>query len=169
MLIRPATLQDAAALRDLTERTFRDTYAAFNTPENMERHVRQKFGLDQIQAELSDGQLSHWVVEEEKHLIGFAKLVKDHHATGLESHKAIEVERFYIDRKFHGRGLGAYLMDACVEYAQQQSFTAIWLGVWEHNPNAIAFYEKQGFVRFGAHTFVLGEDVQTDFLVWKRL
>ena len=82
---------------------------------------------------------------------------------------SLEVERIYIRPAFKRRGLGKYLIDKAIEIARAQGKQLIWLGVWEHNVNAIAFYEKMGFVRTGAHSFFMGEDEQTDFIMTKKL
>ena len=82
---------------------------------------------------------------------------------------SLEVERIYIRPAFKRRGLGKYLIDKAIEIARAQGKKLIWLGVWEHNVNAIAFYEKMGFVHTGAHSFFMGDDEQTDFIMTKKL
>ncbi|MEI7582510.1 GNAT family N-acetyltransferase [Runella sp.] len=167
--ITPATLSDAPTLRDLMERTFVDTYEQFNTPENMQQYVASHFGLTQVEQELRDEKVQYLVMKQNERLIGFAKLVKDHSAEGLEGHKVVELERIYVTRTHHGQKLGAKLMQACLDWSKNAGFETIWLGVWEHNPKALAFYEKMGFQRFGEHVFVLGTEVQNDFLMKKEL
>ncbi|RFS15443.1 GNAT family N-acetyltransferase [Emticicia sp. C21] len=165
MLIRLATLADAPNLRELSEITFRDTYTAHNTSENMERHVAKNFSLNQIETELQDSTNQYVVCEDGQNLIAFVKLVKNHSTKGLLEEKVVEIERIYVRKEFHGQQLGRKLIDFCTDWAKGQRFEVIWLGVWEHNPNAIKFYEKMGYVRFGEHTFTLGDDVQTDFVM----
>jgi GNAT superfamily N-acetyltransferase len=75
---------------------------------------------------------------------------------------AIEIWRFYVDRPWHGLGLAQTLMSAVRECAVQKGARTLWLGVWEKNPRAIAFYEKCGFRDVGAHDFWVGSDRQTD-------
>jgi ribosomal protein S18 acetylase RimI-like enzyme len=169
MLIRLATLTDSPRLRELSEITFRDTYTAYNTPENMERHVAKNFSFQQIETELQDSTNQYVVCENEDNLIAFVKLVKNHSTKGLTEEKVVEIERIYVRKEFHGQQLGRKLIDFCTVWAKEQGFEVIWLGVWEHNPNAIKFYEKMGYVRFGEHTFTLGDDVQTDYVMKKRI
>lgn len=169
MLIRLATLNDALRLRDLSEITFRDTYTAYNTPENMEHHVAKNFSLQQIEKELQDATNQYVVCEDAAHLIAFVKLVKNHLTKGLTEEKVVEIERIYVLKDFHGQQLGRKLIDFCTSCAKEQGFEVIWLGVWENNHNAMKFYEKMGFERFGEHTFVLGDDVQTDHVMKKYL
>jgi GNAT superfamily N-acetyltransferase len=167
--ISPATLSDAPALRDLMEQTFVDTYARYNTPENMQQYVASHFGLAQVEQELRDEKVQYLVMKHHEQLIGFAKLVKDHSAEGLEGQKVAELERIYVTRVHHGQKLGAKLMQACLEWSKEAGFETVWLGVWEQNHKALAFYEKMGFQRFGEHVFVLGTEVQNDFLMKKEL
>ncbi|TAG21733.1 MAG: GNAT family N-acetyltransferase [Cytophagia bacterium] len=169
MHIRPALLTDAPALRNLSETTFVDTYAAFNTPENLQLHVAQHFNLSQIERELQQENFAYFVVESENGLVAFAKLVLNHAAKGLENERVVEMERFYVLRAFHGQQVAQQLMDFCCVWATERQFGTIWLGVWEHNPRGIRFYEKMNFTPFGTHIFQLGLDPQTDILVKRRL
>ena len=81
----------------------------------------------------------------------------------------IEIERIYVRKEYLGKKVGGLLMKKCLELAQQKGYTLVWLGVWEHNAKAIAFYEKWGFEKFGSHAFLLGNDLQTDWLMKKNL
>ncbi len=167
--IRLAQIYDTTRLCDLSEVTFRDTYSAFNTAENMDNHVATKFTFDVILHELQNPDYQYIVIENEGNLIGFAKLVFNHAEGEIDPKESVEVERFYVLKGFHGQNLGRKLMDFCCEWSVKKGFKTIWLGVWEHNPNAIAFYERMGFDKYGNHVFVLGEDVQNDYLVKKGL
>ncbi len=169
MLIRLATPADAPRLRELSEITFRDTYTEYNTPENMEKHVAKNFSLSQLETELVDSKNQYMVCENGKDLIAFVKLVKDHSIEGLNEERVVEIERIYVLKAFHGQQLGRKLIDFCTEWAKGQGFDVIWLGVWEHNQNALKFYEKMGYVRFGEHTFLLGDEVQTDYVMKKSI
>jgi GNAT superfamily N-acetyltransferase len=163
--IQLAHLSDALALRDLMEQTFVDTYAVFNTPEEMQKHITKHFNLGQVEQELRDEKVQYLLMQQNKQLIGFAKLIKDHSAKGLEGKKVVEIERIYVARAHHGQKLGAKLMQACLDWSKDAGFETVWLGVWEQNPKALTFYEKIGFQRFGEHEFVLGTEVQNDFLM----
>jgi ribosomal protein S18 acetylase RimI-like enzyme len=82
---------------------------------------------------------------------------------------AIEIERIYADKDYVGKNVGKLLMKTCINMAKERGHTFIWLGVWENNPRAIAFYEKYGFEKFGSHPFLLGSDLQTDLLMKKKI
>lgn len=168
-IIRRARPSDDQALSALMEKTFVDTYASFNTPENMQLHISTYFALPQVQNELKDEDAEYLVIEKKDELIGFAKLVKNHSVKELEDKKTVEIARIYVAQAYHGQQLGARLMQTCLSQAKNLGAEAVWLGVWEHNPNAQRFYEKMGFQRFGEHVFTLGTEVQNDFLMKKEL
>ncbi|AEI51613.1 GNAT family N-acetyltransferase [Runella slithyformis] len=167
--IRLAQRSDAQALCALMKQTFMDTYASFNTPENMQLHIASHFALAQIQTELQEEDVQYLVIEHWAELIGFAKLVQNHSAKGLEDKITVEVARIYVAKAYHGQRLGAQLMQDCLNRAKGLGAETVWLGVWEHNPKAIRFYEKMGFQRFGEHVFMLGTEVQNDFLLKKEV
>lgn len=168
-IVKPATLQDAQALRDLCEQTFIDTYAVYNTPENMALHIATKFTLEQIQTELSDTSVQYLLLKKAGQLIGFTKLIKNHAPKELSSENAIEIERFYVDKAFHGQNFGKHLMQSSLDWCTKSGFETVWLGVWEENARALRFYTKMGFEKIGEHVFVLGTEVQNDYVMAFKL
>lgn len=168
-IYRTPTLNDIEAICFLSEKTFRDTYSEFNTPENMEEHIARNFSRHQIEIELQDADCQYFIIESDTKIVAFAKLQKEHSTTGLEGKNVVEIERFYVDKNQQGQQLGRKLMEYCVEWANENNFETIWLGVWENNTNAIKFYQKMGFDFLSKHTFVLGTEEQTDFTMKKDL
>jgi ribosomal protein S18 acetylase RimI-like enzyme len=159
VIIRRATPEDAAALAALALKTFVDTFAATNRAEDLDVYVREFFGEAQQRREIENPDLVTLVVEQEAALIAFAQLrPTSGHAAG-----DVEVVRFYVDRAHHGQGIAQTLMSAVLAEARSLAGTTLWLGVWEYNARAIAFYTKCGFVKVGSHPFILGSDLQTDW------
>jgi diamine N-acetyltransferase len=169
VVIRPAGVLDAPWLATLAERTFRETYNAHNTPENMERYVAEHFGPALQAAELADPRVVTLVAEVDGHPAGYAQLGRGAPPACVTGADPLEVIRFYVDRPWHGRGLAQTLMAAAAEHARAAGWRTLWLGVWERNPRAIAFYRKCGFVEVGTHTFVLGTDHQRDLVLARPL
>ena len=89
--------------------------------------------------------------------------------TELQDDKALEIERIYVLKEFHGKNVGQILYNKAIEIAKQNKADYVWLGVWEENPRAIAFYKKNGFVEFDKHIFKLGDDEQTDIMMKLKL
>lgn len=167
--IRRASAADAANLAALAERTFRDTFTEVNTPENMAAHAAASYGIDKQREEIESDRIRTLLVELDGVVAGYAQLRNGHHPDCVSAENAIELWRFYIDRSGIGRGLAQRLMQAVVVEAAEWNGRALWLGVWERNPRAIAFYRKCGFVEVGAHVFRLGDDAQTDLIMQREL
>ena len=159
MILRRATSEDAAALAALALKTFLDTFAAVNRAEDMDVYIREFFGETQQRREIENPQLVTLVVEQDDALIAYAQVRRTPEAAAGD----VEVVRFYVEQSHHGRGIAQTLMDAVFAEARTLGATTLWLGVWEHNYRAIAFYRKCGFAKVGAHAFILGSDLQTDW------
>jgi ribosomal protein S18 acetylase RimI-like enzyme len=166
--IRTAEVSDARELAVLAETTFRATFDALNTPENMQLHCQAHFGEALQRREIVDQAMQTVVAEHGGRLIGFAQLRWAPGPHFLGAQRPVEIQRLYVSREWHGRGVAQDLMAAVQELAQAQGADQIWLGVWERNPRAIAFYMKCGFAEAGEHTFLLGSDPQRD-VVMNRL
>ncbi len=171
ILIRQGILEDAQFLTDLGYTTFWDAFAHHpkNAPDDLNHYMRQAFSLDQITAELADEKSIFLIAEIEGEAAGYAKLILDTIEPGITSERPIELSRLYAHQKHLGQGVGQNLMDACFERARRDGRDVMWLGVWEFNPRAQRFYEKNGFRVVGSHTFQLGSDPQTDLLMQKQL
>lgn len=166
--IRTATLADRATLTDFGRRMFEEAFAAQNTPENMRAYLDEAFNEPQQTAELSDPARVTLFAEQDGVLLGYAQ-VHRRDAPGVAGIACgLELARLYVDRSAHGGGVAQELMRAVEAIAREQGQT-IWLGVWEHNPRAIAFYEKCGFSIAGSQQFKLGEDLQTDYVMVKMI
>jgi ribosomal protein S18 acetylase RimI-like enzyme len=158
MKIRRATVDDAAVLAEIAERTFRDTFAKDNTPEDLEAYVASAYGeaLQRRELENRDG-LALLGESEDGTLIAYTQMRRVR-----SLHGEVEIVRFYVDRTYHGQGLAQQLMNAAVGAARELGATTLWLGVWERNFRAIAFYAMCGFRDAGSQPFLVGSDLQTD-------
>jgi len=161
--------EDLADLQAIGIETFTDTFAAHNTPEDLQAYLDKAYDPEKLKEELSTAGSTFYFLYDGEELAGYMKFNVDAALTEEMGADSLEVERIYIRPAFKRRGLGKYLIDKAIEIAHAQGKNLIWLGVWEHNANAIAFYEKMGFVRTGSHSFFMGEDEQTDFIMTKKL
>jgi ribosomal protein S18 acetylase RimI-like enzyme len=164
-LIRPGRGEDAPALAVFAERSFRDAFAAQNRTEDLEQYLTRAYGERQQAAELSDPAVTTLVAETEGALAGFAQLRVGVVPACVTGSAPLELWRFYVDRSWHGRGLAQALMSAAVHAARARGADTLWLGVWELNPRAQAFYRKCGFVDVGHQRFQLGNAAQTDLVM----
>ncbi len=162
MRIRVANESDAEALATLAGRTFQDTFGTENRPEDMDAYVAATFGTHLQQTELRDPGCTVLLAEQDRDLVGYSQLISSTRVPpGIPAH-AIEIQRFYVDRRYHGTGVARTLMQGTLDRARAGGASVVWLGVWERNARAIAFYRKYGFTDVGSQPFRLGEDVQTD-------
>lgn len=163
-LLRLAVPADAEALALLAEKTFRATFAEANTPENLELHCRKSYGPAIQSAEILDPACRTLVAEQDGQLLGYLQLRWRAPSIPGDFGRPAEIQRLYVDAPWHGRGLARRLMDEALRMAREGGADRVWLGVWEHNPRAIAFYAKCGFSPAGEHVFQLGEDPQRDLI-----
>lgn len=165
MDIRYATTADAAMLSALGARTFFDTFAKDNTPENMTAYLKASFSPDIQLRELSSTENIYLIAEVENVPVGFAQLVMDSREELLKGARTMEIRRIYTAQDYIGKGVGKELMSTSIQEARQRDRDSIWLGVWEKNPRAIAFYKKWGFQEVGTHIFPVGDDLQKDLIM----
>jgi diamine N-acetyltransferase len=165
LTIRRAEPNDAALLSELGERTFVETFASANTPEDMAAYLAHSFNLSKQQEELSDPQSLFLIAESEGVAIGYAKLQAGKTPDCINKETPVEVVRLYVEHQWLGRGAGHALMEACLTEARARGYQTVWLGVWEHNVRAQAFYRKWNFQEVGTQVFQLGADMQTDLVM----
>lgn len=162
--IRTARLQDAAALAELAERTFRDTFEPHNTAENLRLHCARTYGEAIQAAEIADPRRTTIVADAGRTLAGYGQLRWNGTAC-LVATRPAEIQRIYVDRRWHGHGVAQALMAALLAAARDGGADRVWLGVRERNDRARAFYRKAGFVEAGEHAFVLGDETQRDLVL----
>ena len=163
--IRYATSTDASELSRLGERTFRATYAETNAPHLVDAYIADHYATAIQLAELQDDRLTYLVAEVDAQLVGFALLRTDQAHPDVEATNPIRLARIYVDALHIGSGIGAALMERCIDECVRRGHDVLWLGVWEENRKAIAFYERWGFGRVGLEIFDVGGDRQRDAIL----
>jgi ribosomal protein S18 acetylase RimI-like enzyme len=167
--IRHGTIADAALLSELGARTFSETFAVDNTAENMSGYLADAFNPIQQAAELLDPNSSFRIAELNGVAVGYSMLRSEDPPECITGDNPIEVVRFYVSKESIGTGVGAALMQDCLEESARLGSRTLWLGVWEHNYRAQAFYRKWNFVEVGTHIFHLGDDAQRDLLMQRTV
>jgi ribosomal protein S18 acetylase RimI-like enzyme len=169
VVIRFAVPADAALIADLSRSTFYETFASQNTKENMDKFMNEQFTRETLMNEVSDPGNIFFLAYEQDLPLGYVKMREKNDPAELLHSNVIEIARIYVDNNAIGKGIGRALLQKCVEVAREKKKEIIWLGVWEQNHKAIDFYTKWGFEKFSTHTFLLGDDLQTDWLMKKEL
>lgn len=163
--IHKANREDLKDLQGVSRTTFKESFGEQNTPEDMEKYLREKFNEEQLLLELDNPDSVFYVATLDGDVVGYLKLNTGKAQTELKDESGLEIERIYVLNKFIGKGIGKQLFNLTLDIARQKKSHFIWLGVWEKNERALNFYHKNGFVEFDKHIFVLGDDHQTDILM----
>ncbi|WP_157600674.1 GNAT family N-acetyltransferase [Rufibacter sp. DG15C] len=166
---RIATLDDAALLADLGWRTFDETFAAYNKPEDMEAFHPTMYTPALQAEELADSHTVFLIVEVEEEAVAYVKWNTGPAPEEISGQKPFQISRLYLLQAWTGRGLGDTLMQMSLDRAQENGHDVVWLTVWESNERAIRFYHKYGFAEAGELTFVLGQDVQRDLYMQRAV
>ena len=167
--IRKAGNNDAPLIASLSRQTFYDTFHEQNLAENMDMYLDKNFNDTAIVLEIADPENILLIVEEEEVPVAYAKLSLHNKQFNRPAYNCIEISRIYCTQQVIGKGVGKYLMQECIKIAGSIGMNCIWLGVWEHNLRAIEFYKKFGFKKFDEYVFILGTDLQNDWLMKKYL
>jgi ribosomal protein S18 acetylase RimI-like enzyme len=167
--IKPCTLEDSRQLQEISYVTFNETFKQQNSPENMKAYMERAFHLNQLEKELANISSQFFFVYLNLELAGYLKVNTKDAQTEEMGDEALEIERIYIKRECQKYGLGKYMLNKAIEIAKARDMKKIWLGVWEKNENAIAFYQKMGFVQTGEHSFYMGDEEQRDLIMTKTL
>ena len=169
LTIRQATLDDAARFSAIAESTFVDTFGPDNTPADMALYCAQAFRTDIQRDELAEARHTVMLAEQRGETVGYAMLRVENAPECVSDPAAIEIVRLYAAAHLVGKGIGRALMQRSLDLAAERGHRTVWLGVWERNARAIAFYEKWGFIDVGTKAFVFGTDHQTDRVMMRTL
>jgi ribosomal protein S18 acetylase RimI-like enzyme len=164
-VIRRANVDDTELLAELGTRTFSETFADDNNAADMAAYLASSFGPEHQAEELADPDSTFLIAETDEVAAGYSMLRSGSALSGVTDDQPIELVRLYVSHEWHGRGVGAALMQASIDEARQGGFRTLWLGVWENNHRARAFYRKWNFRDVGSHIFQLGDDPQNDILM----
>jgi ribosomal protein S18 acetylase RimI-like enzyme len=167
--IKEVEISNINKLQEIGRLTFSETFSAGNSEENMIKYLAEGFSIEKLKAELNNANSEFYFAWYNDDVIGYLKLNFGNSQTELKDSRALEIERIYVLKEFHGKDVGQLLYDKAIKVATQKNAEYIWLGVWEENPRAINFYKKNGFVEFDKHIFKLGDDEQTDIMMKLQL
>eukprot|EP01054_Gregarina_sp_Poly1_P006501 Gregarina_sp_Poly_1__6500@NODE_3483_length_1063_cov_27_349398_g2209_i0_p1_GENE_NODE_3483_length_1063_cov_27_349398_g2209_i0NODE_3483_length_1063_cov_27_349398_g2209_i0_p1_ORF_typecomplete_len172_score30_01Acetyltransf_1/PF00583_25/8_9e18Acetyltransf_10/PF13673_7/8_6e17Acetyltransf_7/PF13508_7/4_9e11GNAT_acetyltran/PF12746_7/1e10Acetyltransf_4/PF13420_7/1_4e10FR47/PF08445_10/6_9e03FR47/PF08445_10/4_1e10Acetyltransf_3/PF13302_7/1e08Acetyltransf_9/PF13527_7/2e05Acetyltransf_CG/PF14542_6/0_001Acetyl len=167
--IEKVTEKDLKILQETCIETFTDTFGKHNTEENLQAYLQRAYCEDQLKRELSREGSSFFFILVDNEVGGFLKVNVGEAQSESMGEDGLEIERIYILPKFKRQGLGMKLVNYAIESAKLANKKLIWLGVWESNVAAQALYARVGFQQVGKHTFYLGDDPQTDYIMAKQL
>lgn len=167
--IKRCIQKDLHELQVISAATFTETFKEQNSPEHLNAYLEKAYDLKQLEREVANPSSLFFFVYFNEEVAGYLKINTDDAQTEAMGNDFLEVERIYVKKTFQKHGLGKLLLNKAYEIALEQKKKNIWLGVWEANENAIAFYQKKGFVQRGSHSFYMGDDEQVDLIMVKTI
>lgn len=167
--IKRVTTDDIKELQKISRLTFKETFGADNSEENMAEFLDEAYAEEKLIQEIENPDSQFYFLLVEGNVAGYLKLNEADAQSENVAENALEVERIYLAQEYQHRGLGLALIKLAEKIARDSHKENMWLGVWENNFNAQKFYEKDGFKRVSQHTFVVGDDPQTDYILVKKL
>ncbi|WMJ85326.1 GNAT family N-acetyltransferase [Anaerocolumna sp. MB42-C2] len=168
-LIRECTQNDLPILREISYQTYDDAFRDKNTDSSMKAYLEQAFDIKKLRKELLNSNSIFYLLFIMEELAGYLKLNDYKVQTDINDQQSLEIERIYIKREYQGLGFGKLLLQKSTLVARNRNKSYLWLGVWEKNETALSFYIRNGFYKMGEHSFFMGPEEQTDYLMRKDL
>lgn len=165
IIVTKITENELLQLQKIGRKTFSETFSENNTEESMTQYLEKSFSKEKLTEELNDKNSGFYFAKLSDEVIGYLKLNAGSSQTEIKGENALEIERIYVSKDFHGKKVGQILYNKAIEVAKEKNVDYVWLGVWENNLRAIGFYKKNGFVEFDKHIFRLGSEEQTDIMM----
>ncbi|GAA0615848.1 spermidine/spermine N(1)-acetyltransferase [Virgibacillus siamensis] len=169
IIINECIFEDVKTLQEISYNTFHETFSHMNSEKNMNAYLENAFNTKRLEEEISNPYSTFFLIYCNEVLAGYLKVNVNGAQTEDMEEEALEIERIYIKKEFQKNGLGKDLLNKALKVAKDQNKKKIWLGVWENNVVAIHFYHKMGFVKTGTHSFYMGDEQQTDFIMMKTI
>ena len=161
--------EDIKKLQTIAKQTFTETFGSQNTAEDLAKFLSEEYAFDKLKAEVENPESFYYFCYFEDELAGYLKLNVGAAQTEPDYPEALEIQRIYVLQKYQRKRIGLAMMQQALAVAKKIKKSQVWLGVWEKNLKAQAFYRKSGFEKVGSHDFVLGNDIQTDYILVKEL
>jgi ribosomal protein S18 acetylase RimI-like enzyme len=165
IIISRLGINDVEKLQVISRSTFAQTFYEHNNAEDMKAYLDTSFAIDKLIAEISNPNSEFYFAIENEIIVGYLKVNTGTAQTENKDASAFEIERIYVDQAYLGKKIGQLLFEKAIDLAKVKKASYVWLGVWEENHRALAFYKKNGFIPFDKHIFRLGNDEQTDIMM----
>jgi len=170
IVIKPVVPGMLDTLVQLEQQTFLETFGSTYQPDDLAFFMRESKSATALREELLKPGSLFYLLYYGENAAGFLKLnlgKQPDDAAHTQFPSPIELEKIYVLKAYQGHKLGKALMQHAYTIAREQQAATIWLGVWEFNTKAFRFYEAEGFEKFGEHTFKIGQQTDTDWLLKK--
>lgn len=158
MLIRKATIQDIPVLERVIIDSFLVPHGHAAPEDYINDYISRNFNSIKIEEEILDTNNQFFVLEYEKQIVGFSKVLFNYENENITPKNVTKMERIYLLKEFYGLGLGKKLFKFNVEFAKKNNQKGMWLHVWIENTRAIQFYQKMGMTSVGYYDFPVSKD-----------
>ena len=158
-------LNDVIKLQSISSITFSQTFNEYNSSSDMEAYLNNSFSVEKLKSEIKNPNSEFFFSMDGEKVVGYLKVNIKEAQTEKKDLSAFEIERIYVDKSYQGKKIGQLLFNKAIEIAKAKKVSYLWLGVWEQNHKALAFYKKNGFIPFDKHIFKLGNEEQTDIMM----
>ncbi len=162
-------INEVEQLQAISRSTFAQTFDEHNDAEDMKAYLDTSFAIDKLTTEITNPNSEFYFAIDNEIIIGYLKINTSSAQTENKDANAFEIERIYVDQAYLGKKIGQLLFQKAIDLAKVKKASYVWLGVWEENHRALAFYKKNGFIPFDKHIFKLGNDEQTDIMMKLQL
>ena len=169
IVIKKVTVSDCKDLEKIARTTFSETFLEHNTTENLNNYLQENITFDHLKSQIENRNSLFYIAMLNVEIVGYLKINFAQAQTELQDKTALEIERIYVLKKYQNQKIGQVFIEKSKSIAIKMNIKYIFLGVWEHNLNAIRFYKKNKFEIFDTHFFSIGADIQTDYLMKKNL
>jgi len=158
------TLKHRAVLAQIGASTFYQSYKVENTEADMQAYIQDTYTIEKMIECLNNKNIIYFLAYKDTGDVGYVKLLLNQTNEKLIGLTA-EIEKIYVRKEFHGKGIAQQLMAHVKQYCVQKSYKKIYLGVWQQNHKALKFYSKEGFKTFDTRTFQLGARLCDDYML----
>ena len=167
--IRHATLADVATLCRLGTTTFRETYRTISDPAQVDDYADEHFTAARVETWFARPCTRTLIASVGDAAVGYAHVRSAKVPACVSDRNAVELSRLYLLASAQGTGTGAALLAAALAAIRDLGGATVWLGAYDRNVKALAFYARRGFVQVGTHEFEFGGQIHADPVLTRRV
>jgi len=161
--IRKAGMDDAAALSDLSRRTFTQAFGDDYDPADLAAFLDEAYSLEASQASLADPLVGVWFLDVDGAPVGYCVAGPCSLDNPGVTAACGEIKRLYVLDDWKGRGCGSRLLETALAWLEQGGPRSVWLGVFSENIGAQNLYARYRFRKVGEHLFHVGHTADREF------
>ena len=171
--IRPAVEGDLPALSAFSRRTFTETFIdGFGIPypaDDLERFFVKSFGVDALRERINDKDAVFWLAVRDGQILALCHAGPNDLPHEEAQAGEMELRRLYVGKEAQGLGLGTELLKRALDWMQERTTGALWIGVWSGNLKAQKLYQAYGFEKVGGYGYAVGDWIDQEYILRRKL